>query len=578
MAAYKKNIIWIVPFGLVSISFLFFQFFYPYHLFLKEETELFLYTSDYFLSYFNKPAWLACYSGDFLTQFFYLRGGGAIVLSILFVIEWTLGLIVIRKITSSIKESIWALIPVIADWILYCDTLNSISVSVGFILVLMLFLIYATISNRWLSTTTGVIMAFTGYWLAGISFLIFPFLIVAIDLKKGRLSLLKWMVIGGLVFSIPLAMRHFYLLTIVQTYIFPAFGTQSLLLPGSFIVAITIPFFLKKFEVNNSLMTRIVLPSILIILLIAGIMGRANFRFEKILSLDSETYFGHPDRVIELSQKYNLKDRRATYFTNMALAKKGILADSLLNYYQPASYGLIIPVTPDENWQSIFMSSEVFFLIGDMNLAQHSAMLGNTFSPYQRSSRMISRLAEINLINGDSAAAGKYLRILSKTLFHKKWAEKLQAMNTSAVSDSWLTEKRSQIPGEDLLRKSNNYQVSLNFIVEQNPGNLIALDYLLCFHLLNKDLKSFKKAYDQYGRKIKRDVPLVYSEALLIQLLTLHATHEEVLSYAIYPQKVKDFSTYTQLYEQTKGDMNVLKERFGKSYWFYYHFATIQQK
>src|SRR5665648_814963 len=75
--------------------------------------------------------------------------------------------------------------------------------SVGFILVLMLFLIYATISNRWLSTTTGVIMAFTGYWLAGISFLIFPFLIVAIDLKKGRLSLLKWMVIGGLVFSIP---------------------------------------------------------------------------------------------------------------------------------------------------------------------------------------------------------------------------------------------------------------------------------------------------------------------------------------------------------------------------------------
>src|SRR5665648_606339 len=117
MAAYKKNIIWIVPFGLVSISFLFFQFFYPYHLFLKEQIQLFLYTSDYFLSYFNKPAWLACYSGDFLTQFFYLRGGGAIVLSILFVIEWTLGLIVIRKITSSIKESIWALIPVIADWI-----------------------------------------------------------------------------------------------------------------------------------------------------------------------------------------------------------------------------------------------------------------------------------------------------------------------------------------------------------------------------------------------------------------------------------------------------------------------------
>ena len=191
---------------------------------------------------------------------------------------------------------------------------------------------------------------------------------------------------------------------------------------------------------------------------------------------------------------------------------------------------------------------------------------------------MISRLAEINLINGDSAAAGKYFRILSKTLFHKKWAEKLQAMNHSAVSDSWLTEKRSQIPGKDILRKSNNYLVSLNFLVEQNPGNLIALDYLLCFHLLNKDLKSFMKVYDQFGRLNKRPVPSVYSEALLIHLITSQATQSEALSYAINPRKLKDFADYTQLYEKTKGDMNALKDRFGKSYWFYYHFATILKK
>jgi len=41
---------------------------------------------------------------------------------------------------------------------------------------------------------------------------------------------------------------------------------------------------------------------------------------------------------------------------------------------------------------------------------------------------------------------------------------------------------------------------------------------------------------------------------------------------------MKDFIAYTKMYEQTKGDMNALKERFGQSYWFYYHFATIQKQ
>ena len=239
---------------------------------------------------------------------------------------------------------------------------------------------------------------------------------------------------------------------------------------------------------------------------------------------------------------------------------------------------LILPVSPDERWQSIFVSNEVFFLLGDMNLAQHSAMLGNTFSPYQRSSRMIKRLAEINLINEDSAAANKYLRILTKTRFHKKWAESQLAINHASASNKWLTEKRAQIPGADTLRKSNDYLASLNFLVQQHPNNLTALDYLLCYYLLNKDLNAFRKVYDQFGRFIKRPVPSLYSEALLIRLYSLNASKEEFSDYAISPQKINDFVAYTQLYDQSKGDLNTLSGRFGKSYWFYFHFATIQMK
>jgi hypothetical protein len=262
----------------------------------------------------------------------------------------------------------------------------------------------------------------------------------------------------------------------------------------------------------------------------------------------------------------------------MALTKKGILPEYLLDFYQPAASGLILPVAPNENWQSIFVSNEVFYLIGDMNFAQHSAMLGNTFSPYQRSSRMLKRLAEINMVNGDSTGANKYLRILSKTLFHKKWAENLQTINFTTGTDKWLTEKRAQTPKIDTIRQSNNYLASLNFLVEQHPNNVVALDYLLCYHLLNKDLKSFKKVYDQYGRSIDRPVPSLYSESLLIQLFASNADQKEVESYAISPKKIKDFADYMQIFEKTKGEINALTGRFGKSYWFYYHFATIQKR
>jgi len=578
MSAFEKKRFGIVALGFTFLSFLFFQLFYAYHLFFREQIQLFLFTSDYFRSYFLKPAWFACYAGDFLTQFFYLRGGGAAVLSLLFFLEWLLCLLIIKRISVTKNAPLWALFPVGIDWILHCDLLHPVSVSIGFVVVLVFFLVYSIISNKWLSFAVGLIIAILGYWLIGSLSLVFPLLVVAYDWRSGKFSLIKWLLISVIVFSMPFIFRHFYLLPIRQAYVYPAINFHSMILPATLMVVILIAFFFKRFEEKKLKIFNVALPITFFLLLFLGIKANANFDREKILSLDCEFYFGNTDRVIELSRKYNLKSRSATYFTNMALAKKGILPEYLLDFYQPAASGLILPVAPNENWQSIFVSNEVFYLIGDMNFAQHSAMLGNTFSPYQRSSRMMKRLAEINMVNGDSTGANKYLQILSNTFFHKKWAESRQAMNLPSATNKWLIEKRAQTPKIDTIRQSNNYLASLKFLVEQHPNNVIALDYLLCYHLLNKDLKSFKKVYDQYGRMINRPVPSLYSEALLIQLFVSNVAQNEVESYAISPKKLKDFADYTQIFEKTKGDMNALTGRFGKSYWFYYHFATIQKR
>lgn len=62
--------------------FAFFQFCYPYHLFYQEQNQLFLFSWDYIFTYLDKPGWLACLTGDFLTQFYYYRFAGATILTL----------------------------------------------------------------------------------------------------------------------------------------------------------------------------------------------------------------------------------------------------------------------------------------------------------------------------------------------------------------------------------------------------------------------------------------------------------------------------------------------------------------
>ena len=64
------------------VCFVFFQNYYPYHFFYKEQNQLFLWTNEYLCTYFEKPAWLVCIVGDFLTQFYYYLYAGSTILTV----------------------------------------------------------------------------------------------------------------------------------------------------------------------------------------------------------------------------------------------------------------------------------------------------------------------------------------------------------------------------------------------------------------------------------------------------------------------------------------------------------------
>ena len=577
-------------------SAVFFQYLYPYHLFFKEQTQLFLFTSDYFLSYFDKPAWLSCYMGDFITQFFYLNGGGAIVLTLIFLIE----LLLIRNILKIFSETpsfLLALFPVIFDWIFHCELNYFVSASVAMIIVLSSFLLFYLIKNDKLSFITALFFVPVIYNLAGSLSFLFPFLVFFADIKNGRNRWQLWLLLMMFAGLFPLFLQSVHLITIRQAYLHPLISTKhSAVSLCLLLILFCLQFsFFQKITFSTGRSILFFLP-LLFALLIAGLQHSADFHREKIFALATETYFENPDKVILLSDKYKLQNNIATYYTNLALSQKGMMPEKLFDYYQPASNGLFLPVNTQSGWITIFFSNDVFFHLGDMNMAQHAAMLGQTFSVKHRSSRIVKRLAEINLVNGDTAVARKYLRMLDATLFHSEWAASLENMidgkdtpadsvrktsdgKTIAVdSIDRFIEMRARIIKHDTLRKASDYVTSLRLLVESNPENTYAMNYLLCYYLLNKDVSPFYTTFEKYIKQNSANHSTLYMEALMITLFKDKAPPKKIKSLGITDEVITNFVEYTKLFDESNGNMDLIREKYGSTYWFYYHFAQMKEK
>ena len=115
------------------------------------------------------------------------------------------------------------------------------------------------------------------------------------------------------------------------------------------------------------------------------------------------------DKVSALAAE-DLHTGIGTYYYNLSNAVHGTLADRLLDYYQPFERGLFLPVGEHSTPFQIACAGDVWFVLGDMSMAERDAMLGMLFSPAHTGSRYLKRLAEANLVKGDFEAASKFLK------------------------------------------------------------------------------------------------------------------------------------------------------------------------
>ena len=396
--------------------------------------------------------------------------------------------------------------------------------------------------------------------MAGASVFLFLVLVIFYDIHHGRKRFACWTVMSALAFTIPFIFRHFYLLSLEQAYRYPFLETKQGL--SLVVLALAVFLFICK-PLKTAHRKSAVIYFVSVLTGIAALVMSADRKLENLLGIVIEAGNRNWDKVLVIAGKAGLKNPIAAYYTNLALSEKNQLGERLMEFYQPFSGGLLLPGTPapGSTTLTLFSGNDAYYHIGDMDMAQHAAMLGMMSMPRQRSARLTKRLAEINMATGDMPASMKYIRMLESTLFHRMDADGLK-------------HKTHQTFKKDTMRSADDYKLSLELLTESNPDNLSALNYLLCFYLLNKDIPAFHKAYTSYCKGKIAPVPKVYAEALMIYFASTKASAKELSVYGIPPRIVRSCDEYTRLYQASNGMRTPGLNSFSSTYWYYYHFAV----
>ena len=203
--------------------------------------------------------------------------------------------------------------------------------------------------------------------------------------------------------------------------------------------------------------------------------------------------------------------------TNLALGMTGQLGDRCFDFFQNGAEGLLPEF--ERNFSTTLLTGDVYFLLGLVNTSQRYAFEAMESVPnYNKSARAIKRLAETNLINGQYKVARKYLTMLQKTIYYRNWAERrLEMIDNPRLIDEnnvygYLRKVRLE---DDFLFSDKELDKMLGQLLMRNKENMMAMQYLLVYPLLNRDMPTFME-YFSYVQTLKKYTPRACVEAVAL--------------------------------------------------------------
>lgn len=568
--------------------FIFFGFYYSFHLNYQEQYQLFLFTPRYLLDFVNHPGGLSDYLGNFFTQFYFYSKNGALILAVLLVLLQRLILATTIKLGIPKHWMPITFIPSILYWSLLCDENYILGGLIAMILLALFSLIYLKTKRGTRQNLTGIILLIILYWsTGGLSVFLTLFILFTKFTEKSKIGKNGLLYALGLVLTtlvLPLLAKLLVLQYPMQKF---WIGVNYFRLPINIPFAITtIPFLIIFMPFALWFLSKIVtikktglFLSILIILLSAVTYGfvsnSADFQKEEVMAYDFHIRMRRWDHAIAMADKKEPTNPLSVACLNLALAETGQMGEKMFEYYQNGMGGLIPDFTSE--FLTPVIVGEVYYHLGLINTAQRFAFEAMEALPdYQKSVRSIKRLAETNIINGEYALATKYLHLLQKTIYYKKWATnsleiiKDEKRVEQHIEWGWLRKARIQ---KDFLFSEQEKINMIGLLFMHNRRNMIAFEYLLASTLLDKNLQLFMRYFPLSRSLNYKVIPKHFQEALLYIWETTNENTEEEISSAISNSVRTRLKNYNNQYSNTR-NAAIIKKNFGDTYWYYLNFRN----
>ncbi len=476
----NKGRAWLVTLVVGILVFLFWNYRYPFALAYQEQLQLFLFDGDYLLERLSEPGGLARYVAEFLVQFYNGIAIGATIIAVLYMLiqrlTWQL-----MKVNS---HYILSFIPVAMLWYAMGDESVMLTYAVALVMALAVMIAWTKLApqNKVGKVVSVVVMIPILYWLIG------PLvLMVAI-----------WMM--------PLSVIYALALILLSAHYLPFPMMRVMLGISYYRFPVTLPYVLMAIPVVVLLLgwlakrlpdpkTWVQYAEALLLAVLVVVPQQLGFDAKKyeLMEYDYLVRIGDWNSIIAKAEAQTPDLPMSVSATNLALAMTNQLGDKAYNFYQRGSEGLL-PMF-ERNFATTQLTGEIYYNLGLVNTAQRLAFEAMEAIPnYNKSARVVKRLAETNMINGEYKVAEKYLRMLEKTVFYRPWAQRMIQMlgNEKAINEhplyGTLRQYRLQ---DDFLFSDRELDKICGLLFMHNNNNMVAAQYLLMMPLMDKDIARF---------------------------------------------------------------------------------------
>ncbi len=540
-----------IIFGLAV--FLFWRFRYPFVLSYQEQFQLFLFDDDYFLERILEPGGFARYVAEFLLQFYNNVTFGTIIIALLFIL--------VQRLTWRLMRSechyTLSFIPVALLWFSMGDESVMLTYVVALVMALAVMVAWLSLQKCSRFLRWGIVLVAIPilYWLIG------PMVLLVA----------AWM--------LPVSVIYALVLMLLSTYFLP-FSTMRVMFGISYYrIPETLPYVLMVIPVVIILMGYFarLLPKMnrwvdaletgLVVVVLVGLVpiGFDKKKYE-LIEYDYLVRVKNWNGIIAKAEKKMPDLPMSVSATNLALAMTNQLGDRAFEFYQRGSEGLLPKF--ERNFSTTQLTGEIYYHLGLVNTAQRFAFEAMEAIPnYNKSGRVLKRLAETNLINREYKVAEKYLHILEKTIFYRKWAKRMLAMlgDEKAIDSHPLygTLRKYRLK-DDFLFSDRELDKICGQLFMHCHENQMATQYLLIAPLLDKDLQRFMQ-YAQYVQSQVRYNPRSCQEAIAFVFMQQRQQPPQGLISQMVMQQMSDFArTYSNGGQQSP-EIN----RFRNTVWYY---------